>query len=454
MNSGVAFVFRSIHHEKSALGRVGDENVMARRPWRTVIGFIFAVLVATPMPGWAAEPTIPSAARQHAVLALEKALDAAEAMLHPGTRLTYIALYIHTFVRHGPAPVRRRVETIARNAYSEIDAYFQRGWVGAFAKILMYTDHEDEAIRLAAQFPTHRDLILDTMVSAYVGMGRTTHALTLAKFITQPEYQAMARNSILRSHLSLGEIEAAQRIADALTDASERDEALGQIAEALADAGAYQLAMDAYGRISSPRHRMNALIDISRAMGKAEKSEASFRPLALAESVVGAMSAKNRLPALLSLVEAHMDFRQPQQAARLRDALGVAWAGIPKGEERDAAAMIFAEAQARTGEVKAALATARKISNENRRQSLLKDVIGILGKLGRYNEALILAATITDSRKRAGAMWVTAGYLGKRLHFRRAFAVARDIGITEYKYSALAELARVIFNVPEAASMP
>ena len=220
---------------------------------------------------------------------------------------------------------------------------------------------------------------LASIAEAQVSAGDVQMALETARRITVESSLARALHSIAEAQALGGDVRMALQTAKRIDDELYSKRALFRIAEAQVSAGDEQGAFVTLQRIEDKSSQVNLQVSIAKAQAEANDAagakQSIERALAITQRIV---DEDARSYALVDVAKAQAAVGDTGGAAQsIRRALASAKL-VPNGPfARDAVLAAIAYAQARTGEVRAALGTAEGIIDERRRAGTLASIFAM-----------------------------------------------------------------------------
>ena len=204
----------------------------------------------------------------------------------------------------------------------------------------------------------------------------------------------------------------------------------------LSEAAAATLAqaLQAAGRIEDANHRASAFTRIGGAFAEAGETRRAMQSLELAMTATAGIDGElDRASRLADIAVAHAEAGDGEGAeAAIEEAMAVA--AQAEGWHRDWGFRRIARAQARTGDLRGALATASRIEDEGDQAEGLAAIAQARAKDGdaegaaqSIGQALAVAARVHDTRERSGAFLSIARAQAKIGDYPGALATAERI---------------------------
>jgi peptidoglycan hydrolase-like protein with peptidoglycan-binding domain len=265
-----------------------------------------------------------------------------------------------------------------------------------------------------------------------------SEALAATERIRKKELRNWALSGLVASQAYAGDVAAALKIAIRISDPRLIMTALGRISQAQVLAGRTGQARETAAAIPDPRLQAKAYLAIAKGQFKAGNPDLAKETLQASLTVVDQVSDGHQRALLLTeIANAEADAGNPQAAAKLLAKAEKIIANAKKSDNHERTLGQLAAARARIGQVKQALATAERITDEEWRITAYTQVVGYQAEAGYIAEALKLAGGITSKRFRAVALSRVAiaqsdsgDNTGARETLRRAHELSTGISLS------------------------
>ncbi len=222
-------------------------------------------------------------------------------------------------------------------------------------------------------------------------------ALQAAQKIEDAQARSLALMDIANAMTEAGQFDLAIQVAEKIEDAEDRYRALRLIAIVMAEVGqtewanqVFQLAIQVAQKIENAEFRSSALSAIAFTMAKAGQFDLALQVAHKIED------AKDRSRALGDIAEAMAEAGQFDRAIQIAQK-------IEDAEERSWALGLIAVTMAETGQFDLALQVAHKIEDAKDRSWALKFIARALVEAGQLERAVEVAETINDPVERLKA---------------------------------------------------
>jgi tetratricopeptide (TPR) repeat protein len=204
---------------------------------------------------------------------------------------------------------------------------------------------------------------------------------------------------------ALGQLPRAQALAASITSPRSQENALAEVAGALARAGQFQQAEAVTWSITSPDSQADALAEVAGALARAGQRQQAAAAAARAQAIAGSITTpESQTRALAKVAGALAQAGQFQQAAAAAArAEGIARSITRLLSQEDALAEV-AGALAQAGQLAQAEAIARSITYPNPQGHALAEVAGALAWAGQLAQAEAIARSITNPDWEARAL--------------------------------------------------
>ena len=273
------------------------------------------------------------------------------------------------------------------------------------------------ALSVARRVPFFRDVVLREIATAQVEIGDVDGAFTTARNADDADDRDQIMRDIAIAQAEAGDIDGAFATARRVVNVKYSADAFRNIisiyALAQAEAGNKQSAQDgfaiaisvAFNRYDNAYSRADALREIGLVQAEAGEKLSAWNTFTVAVSIAQSIDDSNS------------------------SFLGPAWT-----------LRLIASAQAESGDINGAFATARSIDIPQRRALAFIDIAQAQTKLGDIDDAFATARSIPSSRFRARALHGIASIQVEYGDIDSAFAIAQGIDVIRYRAKAFRDI--------------
>ncbi len=225
-------------------------------------------------------------------------------------------------------------------------------------------------------------------------------------------------------------LQAAQKI----KDARDRSRALRDIAEAMAEAGQFDLALQVAQKIEDAMERSFALEDIAEAMAEARQFDLALQVAQKIED------AKDRYRALRFIAVAMAEVGQTERANQVFQLAIQVAQKIENAKVRSSALSGIAFTMAEAGQFDLAIQVAQKIEDAEDRSLALSDIARVMAEAGQFDLAIQIAQKIEDPVYLSLALWFIARAMAEAGQLERAVKLLEMTDEPIARFQALAAI--------------